>query len=306
MNNQQPVNMIGLYAKLEITKERLEAQGKPVPENIIRNMQAIQARAQSTLDPYALQAAMQYVHQEKDRLLQEEAHAARVAELREAREFEDKLMGKLTENVIGTKRTLTVEELDQAIRGKLKPESTVDADKFFRNATKSLDPNGKGFTRAQYAKHMNLLADASPEKFKQYAKGFNASEADLKAAAEAWKGERDQFELMERLNRKDKDVAKHKPDVRQEKLSDREQLRAQIAHNMLMTSAMRDDRKAGATLKDEIPDFMFEDEFTRGDVARAMQQVEEREARGEDRYAVPDYSPEVFEVEEDAQETNDF
>lgn len=299
MSQQQPVNIIGLYAKLEIAKERFEAAGKPVPENIIRNLQAIQARAQTTLDPRALQHAMQYVHTEKDRLLNEESALSRRAQVERAERVERDFVKRVTQNVTGAKRNLSLEELDALRRGKFKVDEPVDTDKFFRSATKKLDPRGKGYSRAEYARHMDLLVDASPENFKKYAQGFNATEEDLRAAAKAWEGERDGFRLMERLQRKDNDIREHgKPDV-QQKIDPRDELRATIAHNMIDDAAKRQDTKRVGELMDDIPDFILEDEHTRGDVGRAMQEVEEREARGEERYNAPEYTTEVFEVEED-------
>ena len=161
---QAPVNIVGLYAKLQIAAERYQQSGQPVPRNVIRNIQAIESLAQSRLPPDQLAAAQFYVQQEKHRLLTEEAKREGAARAQQETKMQEHIFTEASRGLLDGKG-LSPEQLDKLRRGKLKLHDAkpVDEDARFREATKNLDPAGKGWARTEYERRMNALADAADD-----------------------------------------------------------------------------------------------------------------------------------------------
>lgn len=250
-------DIVGEYARLAVLRESIEASGRRPPADLIRRISQIETIARARLTPAQLAAATNHVEHAKLRIYEEQTAQREALTRAQAQEFADRTTRDLTAGIGGHSKGLTREQLAAAAQGKPipKPKTMTQAerDAIFRDRTRAMDPQGKGWNEAEYERRMDALADASPQQFETLAKSYKADAAQLRRAADTWKGDRIEYAIKRRRG-------EDKPPERE--LNDAERRRLTLVNAFVEKSGdqieddLRHGRRSevGKTLNDQVSD----------------------------------------------------
>lgn len=199
-------DVVGEYARLAVLKERIEAKGQRPPSQLIVRMQQIETLARARLTPQQFQAAMTHVEHAKLNFSETLTAQEKAGEEARHKERADRITRELTAGLAGHGKGLSREQLRAVAEGKAPRAKMTQAerDALFRERTRAMDPAGKGWSEDEYARRMDALADASPERFAALAKGYRADPDGLRRAAKNWQTERVEYGLQKRREASDK------------------------------------------------------------------------------------------------------
>jgi hypothetical protein len=284
---------IGRFAQLSVIAENCAAHRRPVPPQVLQEMQQIEGWGRARLSPEQMQAAVAHVEQAKVHWRAE--YQQRQGEQSEQRVQQKmgNLMQRLTGSMMNRPEGLTVEQLRAVAAGKKIETQAVQLtqdqrDAHFRDASRAMDPNGIGWGEKEYERRMDALADASPAQFERLAQGYRVAPEALRHAANEWNGHRVEYGVMRR--RSEGDALIQRPEQDRDP-SDSEVRRASVVNSYLERAAddvQRDTYRGGTAaareLNEDVPDYLLNEsssdgELTRrADVARAMDSYEGAEA----------------------------
>lgn len=268
------MNLIEQYAKLSLAAERCAAKGLPIPDNVIRGMQGIEASARSRLTPGQFQDAMLHVNTAKRMLIAEETETLHAKNEQEKKKGIDSLSRNITRGFLGESNGLDAKQMADLLR-KGKVTLKAKGPKFDRDSleeqtrkqTKKLDPNGKGYSLKEWEKRLDELADASPEHFASLAKGYKADPNELQDAANRWKSDRYQYELNKRQAASDDSNEDETVEVSDDVIRSAE----------LRAAVVEDESVDSGWLAGDVSQDLLEEDSRHGDLARAFVENEEQE-----------------------------
>jgi hypothetical protein len=245
-----------------------------VPFELSQAIRTVEDRARSVLSPQQMRAAQEHVATAKNRILHDEQSREHARNDRQA----NKLMQDLTRGMLGRGDGLTREQFAQVQKGekKLKFKSGQEyfdpkvADKVIRERTKRLDPAGKGFGFKEWQRRLDQLVDAGEGKFAELAKEYKGSPDELRKAVDAWGTDRYGFEMRMR------NASKTPPKDESVRVTDDDHRRATVIGAYLDHTDAEDDQQTDM-LFNGISNESLNDDGMRGDIARAFDQVEERD-----------------------------
>lgn len=189
-------DVIGRYARLTLAAERFSRAGRPVPYPIMQEIQYIEATAQSRLNPRQIAAAMQHVQHARAQILQQEHSLTHATIAEQNRADLERLSRSLTRDWFNRQEGLTPEQFVAVRDGKnitipaRKRLSKEQLDALSIEHTKSLDPNGEGFTFQEWEERLDELADMDPARFEENAKQYRVDSRELREAVKRWRVER--------------------------------------------------------------------------------------------------------------------
>jgi len=221
-----------------------------------------------------VQNLQQYVEATKAQWeYQDNQRAAQVQEQAQRQNLE-RGVSDLTKGMLGLEDGLTPKQYREmretgkvTIKGRTKRDSEA-IDAHSRKATRALDPNGKGWTRAEWEALMDDLADTPPERLdaKIERTGLKADAKAIRKAVDKWRVDRIPIEMQRRS-----EAAQPEEDETIQ-LTDDQQRRADLlgAYVDDVPKARNYEQATGAISQDYL-----EDDTARGDVARAWAAHEE-------------------------------
>jgi hypothetical protein len=172
-------------------------------------MQRIEAFARANFTPLQLQNASRLVEAEKLRLMEGADAVSQERSTAAAHDSVSRMVRDMTPGMFGQPHA-TPEQVRAAAQGKKVPRferkqaTQAERDAAFRQRTRQIDPQGRGWTEAEWEKRMDALADASPEQFGRLASGYRADAQQLQRTARKWKNERIEHGLQKRAQERDR------------------------------------------------------------------------------------------------------
>jgi hypothetical protein len=272
--NQQPPDIVGTYAKLQIIADRYYAAGQQPPANVVRALQAIETRARATLSPQQLQAAEHHAHIAKDRILREMATAEHARQEAKTRQYVNEGVRKLTRGMAGATEGLTPEQFQAVRDGRPIPArrapTQAERDAAFRANTVHLDPQGRGWTEREWTQRLDQLADASEREFSALSRNYLADPTQLQRTATTWRTERVGYEVQKRRAERDAPSREYVANDDDQRRADVIAAYADHAYEQKRPDFMDD------VGHDPIPERLLQDESRTGDIARAWNEVDAR------------------------------
>lgn len=274
----QPPDLIGLYARLDLARKQYQSAGQPLPPDLTRAILAVEARAQSMLSPQQIQAAQHHVHQAQQRLIADQYDQIAREQAAQADRAGREVIGSLTQGAFGERDGLTPEQFKSLVKGqkvKIDPKyrkfdrKAASAD--VRERTKRIDPEGKGYSLKEWERRLDQLAETvnDPKRWKEVSAQYRMDPAELRKLANNW-AENGLKHVMERRERER--FGSDKPT--EVEPTDDHRRRAQLL-DATTRSATREEEFD--MLSDSIRPESLMDDSPRGDVARAFAEVEARE-----------------------------
>jgi hypothetical protein len=272
--NQQPPDIVGTYAKLQIIADQYYAAGQQPPANVVRALQAIETRARATLSPQQLRDAEHHAHIAKDRILREIATADRARTEAKTRQYVNEGVRKLTRGMAGATEGLTPEQFAAVRDGKpipgRRPPTQAERDAAFRTNTAHLDPQGRGWTESEWAQRLDQLADANEREFTALSRSYHADPSQLKKTAETWRTERIGYGLQKRRAEREEPPREYVANEDDQRRADVIAAYADHAYEQKRPELMDD------MGHDPMPERLLQDEGRTGDIARAWNDVDAR------------------------------
>lgn len=197
------------YAALAVAVQHNRAHGRQVHPAWISEMQRFEAFARANFTPQQLQNATRLVEAEKLRLMEGAEAVAQERTAANAYSSVARTVSEMTHGMFGQPHA-TPEQVRAAAQGKKVPRferkqaTQAERDAAFRQRTRHIDPQGRGWTEAEWEKRMDTLADASPEQFRRLAGSYRADPHELQRSARKWKHERIEHGLQKRAQERDR------------------------------------------------------------------------------------------------------
>lgn len=256
-------DIIGKYAELSLAVDSFQGAGLPVPFEIRRAVEAIEARASQTMSPQQIQSALEHAEAAKTRILNEETSNRHEANEQAA----DKLMRDMTKGMLGQKDGLTRKEL-YALRGKTQAKFSRPGEVFNPKKADAAIRKQTGLSLKKYEERMEEIANADSEKLQRLAKRFGSTEQELKSEQTRWRNNRYGYEMRKRqatpFPLKDEVV----------NVTDDDQRRVEVI-SAYANHIEPEEQGQMDELHNNIHEESLEDDGMRGDVARAFAESEE-------------------------------
>jgi hypothetical protein len=202
-------DVVRRYAQLQVLAENCRAYGRAVPAAVVQELHQLDAMARARLTPAQLQAAVHHVDVAKMQIRQEQGEARlRHSEQQAQQRIASALRG-LTPGMAGRDRGLTLAELRDVAAGKQLPAAKrvtqEERDARIRDQTRKYDPAGQGWAEAEWARRLDELAEADPDRYQELAKGYSAPPEALRAAVGRWRNDRYEYSLARKREAADRE-----------------------------------------------------------------------------------------------------
>ncbi len=278
----QPVDLVGLYAKLSLVADRYYARGQQPPAHITNGINNIITRARASLTPAQMAAAEQHVHIARDRIMREEMTTRQQQHIADTDAKTERAVREMTRGMAGQTEGLTPTQFQAVLQGKPIPNhmrelSQQERDYVFQNRTQHIDPHGRGWTESEWQQHMDHLTDADDAAFQELSKNYRADPTDLRRAANEWGTERITRGIIERRQANDDRPSAYEREPTPFRATEDDERRADVIA-AFGEVAVNDRPTLDVLTINEVSRESLEDTSSRGDVARAWVDTESRGA----------------------------